>query len=67
MASIYVLVSDWESGKDPVPYYGQPPGGCLDFNNRRAKPRALLEAVGDAVVRDCEHDIPYSVVVCEVV
>jgi hypothetical protein len=65
MAHIYVLRFDWGSAKDPVPYYGQAPGQCLDFNNRRAKPRGLLTPVEEAVIGDCEHGVPYEVVVCE--
>lgn len=66
MAGIYVLLSDWNSAKDPVPYYADVPSDCLDFNNRRAKPRPLLVPVGEEVLPDCEHGMPYDVVVCEV-
>lgn len=63
---IFVLLSDWNSPKDPVPYYGAAPGECLDFNNRRAKPRAMLAAVDEVAIQDCEYGMPYQVVVCEV-
>ena len=66
MDRIFVLVSDWNSPKDPVPFYGSPPGQCLDFNNRRAKPRILLAVVDEIIVPDCEYGLPYDVAVCEV-
>ena len=63
---VFVLMSDWNSPKDPVPNYGAPPGQCLDFNNRRAKPRVLLVAVEELVLPDCEYGMGYDVVRCEV-
>ena len=66
MEHIFVLSSDWNSPKDPVPFYGAAPRECLDFNNRRAKPRVLLAAVDEVAIPDCEYGLPYQVVVCEV-
>ena len=66
MDRIFVLLSDWNSPKDPVPYYGASPGACLDFNNRRAKPRALLAAIDEVILPDCEYGMLYGVAVCEV-
>lgn len=66
MEQVFVLPTDWNSAKDPVPYYGKPPETCLDFNNRRGKPRALLVATGVATYSDCEYGLPYDVVVCDV-
>jgi hypothetical protein len=66
MAEVLVLKSDWNSSKDPVPYYGVGGSNCLDFNSHSRKPRAALHAVGEVRLSDCEHGVDYEVVICEV-
>jgi hypothetical protein len=64
MTDVLVLASDWNSPKDPVPYYGVAGAECLDFNTHAKKPRAALTPVGEVELTDCEHGVGYSVVIC---
>jgi hypothetical protein len=66
MSSVVVLASDWDSGVDPVPFYSEDPTACLDFDEVRLKPRAVLKRSRADKMRDCNHRVLYDVVVCEV-
>ena len=61
-----VLADDWDGGADPVPYYTDDPDGCLDLNSSKAKPRSVLQEDSRKTLQDCEHHIPYAVVICQV-
>ena len=66
MGYVVALANEWDSGTDPVPYYTDDPDGCLDLNSSKAKPRSVLQEADRKMLQDCEHHVPYAVVVCRV-
>jgi hypothetical protein len=63
---VVVLAKEWDRGDDPVTFYGTDPEGCLDFSSQPAKPRAKLSVASRKTLEDCDHHVPYDVVVCTV-
>jgi hypothetical protein len=61
--AVLVYRVDWESQADPLTIFDD--GPCLNLNKQGAKQRTDLNEIGGKLIKDCESNNEYDMVICQ--